>query len=197
MFDSRDIEKYKAEKAPDTLREWIFADADALADKKERSPKKAKILGGAFTRTASAFAACFLIAVAMIFALRPGNSEFYIRVNGERLDRSGEGVAVHDVAIVYARDVDTPAGIPVEIEGKESVAVTVTGGSLWSDDGKRLSLTEPTSVDPGDLLYWLPNGDAPSTLTLTDGDKTAVYTLKRGNDSANLQIIFEKQGENP
>lgn len=194
MFDSHDKDKYNSQTAPQSLKARILADADSLAEQKAAPRERAKLPPRyVFMRYAASAAACLLVVVAIIFASRMDNSAVFIGVNGELLDRAGEKTEFRDTAAIYGRTIGTPAGIPVEIGGRSDdvITVDVESGALWIERDDVSLLTTPATLQNGDILYWLPDGNSTSTLTLTCGDNTAVYTMKIG-ENAEVRIIFEK-----
>lgn len=189
MFDSRDIEKYRSVKAPEGLMDKILADAGAPKEK-----KTARVIGkGAFYRSASAIAACFIFAVALSFMLRSEPSELYINVGGESLSRAGESVLVGDMPMALGRQAELPMGIPFEIECADTVTVTVDGGELWTETGEESEKCMlPYAAKDGDILYWVPDTATTSKLTLAANGKSVTYTANIGEDAADIRIQFEK-----
>ena len=123
MFDSRDIEEYRSQKAPEGLLERILADSKANQPKQtqDRSQKKARVIGkNAWFRSVSAVAACFIFAVTLSCLFRNEPSDFYISVGGENLDKAGETVYVKDKPSMLVRTTDEPMGIPIVIRAKEA-----------------------------------------------------------------------------
>lgn len=166
--------------------EKILADANA--------PKRARVIGkGAFYRSASAIAACFIFAVALSFMLRSEPSEFYINVGGESLRRAGESVAVGDMPTMFGRQAELPMGIPFVIEATEAVTVTVENGELWTvkgDEGEKCEI--PYIACEGETLYLVPDAAIGTKLTLTACGESVTYAVTDGERSADIRIVFEK-----
>jgi len=184
MFDSRDIEKYRSVKAPEGLMEKILADAE--------SPKKktARVIGnGAFYRAASAIAACFVLVFTLSIMLRGNESELYVSIGGESLRRAGESVALCDLPMPLGRLAESPMGIPMVIEGADSVKVTLEGGELWTEDGEEREL--PYTAAEGETLYLVPDMSGNTRMTLEAEGESVTYKIT-GDDPADIEIQLEK-----
>lgn len=188
MFDSKDIEKYRETKAPEGLFERILADA--------HEPKRARVIGkGAFVRSASAIAACFIMVVTFSFLFGSGSSDVYINVSGERLDRAGESVSVGEMPMpmALARLTDEPLGISFKVGAKGAVTVTLEGGELWKEnEGEGEKCVLPYVAEAGEMLYLVPNMAQTTRLTLTAQGESVTYTVGAGEDPADIRIRFEK-----
>lgn len=186
MFDSKDIERYQSQKAPEGLYDRILADAPTV--------KKARVIESrAFVRSVSSIAACFIFAVALSFMLRNGPSELYISVDGTALREAGETMYVSVAPSMLARTTDAPAGIPIEIRAKGEVTLDAEYGQVWyTEDGAHIMRTLPCTAMEGDLVYWVPDMTEHATLTLTCGNESVTYTVESGEDTADLRIVFQK-----
>lgn len=186
MFDSKDIERYQSQKAPDGLYDRILADAPTA--------KKARLLESrAFVRSVSSIAACFIFVVALTFMFRSNPSELYISVDGTDLRVAGETMYVSVAPSVLARTTEAPAGIPIEIRADGEVRLDAKHGEIWyTDGGASIQRTLPCTAQTGDLVYWVPDLSENATLTLTLGDESVTYTVESGDDTADLRIVFQK-----
>lgn len=186
MFDSKDIEMYRSVKAPEGLFERIASEASA--------PKKtARVIEtNRFLRSASAIAACFLLVLTLTFT--PGReSDLYICVGGEALSRAGETMKVGDMPATLGRLAEAPMGIPFTVEASETATVTLEGGELWTVGAEGAELLElPYTAEKGETLYLLPEADKISYLTLTENGESVTYTVKAGEDPADIRIKLEK-----
>ncbi len=186
MFDSKDIERYQSQKAPEGLYDRILADAPTV--------KKARVIESrAFVRSISSIAACFIFAVALTFMLRNNPSELYISVDGTALREAGETMYVSVAPSMLARTAEAPAGIPIEIRAKGEVRLDAEHGEVWYvEGGAHIQRMLPCTAQEGDLVYWVPDMTEHATLTLTDGNGSVTYTVKAGADPADIRITFEK-----
>ncbi|MBO5306013.1 MAG: hypothetical protein J6B12_04545 [Clostridia bacterium] len=165
--------------------ERILADTDAPKEK-----KRARVIGsGAFTRAASAIAACFVLVFTISFMLRGNGSEFYVSVGGESLRRAGESVALGDLPMPLGRLAESPMGIPFQIEGEDAVTLTLEGGELWTADGEESEL--PYVAKEGETVYLVPDMSGDTRLTLEANGQSVTYKIT-GNDPADIKIQFEK-----
>lgn len=185
MFDSRDIEKYRSVKAPDGLMEKIFADANVPQEK-----KKARVIGsGAFYRTASAIAACFVLVFTITVMMRESQSDLYVSVGGESLRRAGESVVLSDLPMPLGRLAESPMGIPFVMEGADSVKITLKGGELWSENGEVIEL--PYEAARGETLYLVPDMTGNTHMTLEANGESVTYQIT-GDNPADIKIQFKK-----
>lgn len=186
MFDSRDIEKYRSVKAPEGLKEKILQKAEGK--------KKARIIGnGAFVRRATVIAACFLMVATFTLMLREKPSDFYISVGGEELRRGGESIVLGDMPATMTRLANAPMGLPLVIEGKESVLVTVENGELWREtEEEAVMCALPYEAEAGQTIYFVPSEANTSKITLTAGDESITYAVENGKDPADIRITLQK-----
>lgn len=188
MFDSKDIERYRSQKAPDGLYDRILADAG------ESKAKKARVLDSrAWVRSVSSIAACFIFAVALTFMLRNTPTELYISVSGTDLREAGETAYVSVAPSVLARTAEAPAGIPIEIRSNDEVTVDAEHGQVWcAEDGAHIMRELPCTAKAGDILYWVPDMAEHARLILTSGSESVTYTVESGDGATDIRIVFEK-----
>lgn len=185
MFDSRDIEKYRSVKAPEGLMEKILADAG--------EPKKqARVIGkGAFVRSASAIAACFLMVITLTLMLGREPSELYISVGGESLDRTGESLSIGEMPALLSRVSDAPMGIGFSPMGEGEITVTLTNGELWCMyEGEPRLCELPYAAESGSTLYWVPTAFESRMTLEANGESVSYRTV--GEEPDNMKILFEK-----
>ncbi len=167
MFDKKDIEQYQSIVVPSGLRGRIERDS------------KPRIIGGArFQRFALPMAAC-LILLCTVFLNLPNDTDV-LMYNGAPVTEQ-RMLLGNDLARGIAEHSDSErAGIPLVIEEKGEYFVTVSGGSIYSENGKTLladaGVEKRLKGETG--LLWKPDTAEAATLSVRVGKKTYEYVFE-------------------